>query len=283
MGTLEDLAPDAVGGASDDQAGNTREKTKISFVYADLKSAIVLANALLANAGMTCTTAQLASWMNKSAEGGTFRGILGAARTFGLVQTQHGGQVSLTPLGQSVLNPATSKDAICTSFLHVELHSAIYKNFEGQTLPPPAAIERHIEGLGVPPKQKMRARQTFTKSAHYAGFIDSATGRFIKPASSAPSTPEPLTETHNGKTGAGAGAGGGGDDGDELVLDPLLKALLRKIPTVDEGWPAGPRARWFKTFAMNVSQIYDTGDDVVDLVITVESDKSELQQIRATE
>ena len=35
---------------------------------------------------------------------------------------------------------------------------------------------------------------------------------------------------------------------------------------------------------MNVSQIYDTGEDeVVDLVITVESDKSELQQIRATE
>ena len=152
MGTLEDLAPDAVGGASDDQAGDTREKTKISFVYADLESAIALATALLANAGMTCTTAQLATWMNKSAEGGTFRGILGAARTFGLVETQHRGQVSLTQLGQNVLNAATSKDAICTSFLHVELHSAIYKNFEGQTLPPPAAIERHIEGLGVPPK-----------------------------------------------------------------------------------------------------------------------------------
>ena len=281
MGTLEDLAPDAVGGASDDQAGDTREKTKISFVYADLESAIALATALLANAGMTCTTAQLATWMNKSAEGGTFRGILGAARTFGLVETQHRGQVSLTQLGQNVLNAATSKDAICTSFLHVELHSAIYKNFEGQTLPPPAAIERHIEGLGVPPKQKTRARQTFTRSAQFAGFIDSATGRFIKPASSAPSTPEPLTETHNGKTGAGAGGGGGG--GDELVLDPLLKALLRKIPTVDEGWPAGPRARWFKTFAMNVSQIYDTGDDVVDLVVTnAEPDKGH-QTSRTTE
>ena len=279
MGTLEDLAPDAVGGASDDQAGDTRTRTKISFVYADLESAVFLATALLANAGMTCTTAQLASWMNKSAEGGTFRGILGAARMFGLVETQHGGQVSLTQLGQNVLNAATSKDAICTSFLHVELHSAIYKNFEGQTFPPPAAIELHIEGLGVPPKQKMRARQTFTKSAHFAGFIDSATGRFIKPASSAPSTPEPLTETHNGKTGAD----GGGDDGDELVLDPLLKALLRKIPTVDEGWPAGPRARWFKTFAMNVSQIYDTGDDVVDLVVTnAEPDKGH-QTSRTTE
>ena len=277
MGTLEDLAPDAVGGASDDQVGDTRKKTKISFVYADLESAIALATALLTNAGMTCTTAQLASWMNKSAEGGTFRGILGAARTFGLVETQHGGQVSLTQLGQNVLNAATSKDAICTSFLDVELHSAIYKNFEGQTLPPPAAIERHIEGLGVPPKQKMRARQTFTKSAHFAGFIDSESGRFIRPASSASPTPEPLAETHNGKKC------GGGDDGGEFVLDPLLMALLRKIPPVAEEWPAGARARWFRTFAMNVSQIYDTGDEVIDLVIKIEAGDAEFQTTRATE
>ena len=277
MGTLEDLAPSAVGGAREDQAGDTREKTKISFVYADLESAIALATALLTNAGMTCTTTQLASWMNKSAEGGTFRAILGAARTFGLVETQHGGQVSLTQLGQNALNSAMRKDAICTSFLHVELHSTIYKDFEGQILPPPPAMELHIEGLGVPPKQKMRARQTFTKSAHFAGFIDSASGRFIRPAASASPTQEPLTETHNEKTG------GGGDDGDGLVLDPLLTALLRKIPSVAEGWPAGPRARWFRTFAMNVSQIYDTGDEVVDLVITnAESDKDH-QTIRTTE
>ena len=265
MGTLEDLAPDAVGGTSDHQAGVVRKKTKISFVYADLESAIALASALLTNAGMTSTTTQLASWMNKSVEGGTFRSILGAARTFGLVETQHGGQISLTQLGQNALDPSTSKDAICKSFLLVGLHSTIYKNFEGQTLPSPPAIERHIEGLGVPPKQKKRARQTFTRSAHFAGFIDSASGRFIRPAASASPTQEPLTETHNGKTG------GDGDDGDGLVLDPLLNALLQKIPTVADGWPAGPRARWFRTFAMNVSQIYDTEDEAVDLLITVES------------
>ena len=277
MGTLEDLSPSAVGGAREDQAGDTREKTKISFVYADLESAIALATALLTNAGMTCTTTQLASWMNKSAEGGTFRAILGAARAFGLVETQHGGQVSLTQLGQNALNSATRKDAICTSFLHVELHSTIYKDFEGQILPPPPAMERHIEGLGVPPKQKMRARQTFTKSAHFAGFIDSASGRFIKPASSASPTPVPLAETHNEKKG------GGGGDGGEFVLDPLLMALLRKIPPVAEGWPAGARARWFRTFAMNVSQIYDTGDEVIDLVIKIEAGNTDFQTTRATE
>ena len=281
MGTPENLATDVVSRISDDQgdqAAGKREKTKIGFVYVDLEPAVALANALLSNAGMTCTTTQLASWMNKSANGGSFRATLGAARAFDLVETQHGGQVSLTQLGRDVLNEATRKDAICRAFLHVDLHSAIYNSFKGQILPQAAAIERHIESLGVPPKQKERARQTFTKSAQFAGFVDPASGRFIEPASSALPTPEQLTETHNEKKG------GGGDDGDWPVLDPLLKALLWKIPPVTAGWPAEPRARWFRTFAMNVSQIFDEGDEVVDLVIKVESDKRvEGQTIRTTE
>jgi hypothetical protein len=45
--------------------------------------------------------------------------------------------------------------------------------------------------------------------------------------------------------------------GGDLDLDPLLLALLRKIPDAEKGWPAAQRLRWFRTFAMNVSQIYD--------------------------
>jgi hypothetical protein len=49
---------------------------------------------------------------------------------------------------------------------------------------------------------------------------------------------------------------------------------LRKIPAPDEGWPKEQRLRWFRTLAMNVSQIYDT-DEVVDLSISLA--KSEQQ------
>jgi hypothetical protein len=35
--------------------------------------------------------------------------------------------------------------------------------------------------LGVSPKQTGRARQVFQKSAQYAGYIDPATSRFIRP------------------------------------------------------------------------------------------------------
>ena len=41
--------------------------------------------------------------------------------------------------------------------------------------------ERQVVELGVSPKQKERARQTFMKSAQYAAFIDATSGRFVKP------------------------------------------------------------------------------------------------------
>ena len=259
----------------DEQTAAPRSRSKISFVYSDLEAAVGLADKLRTNVGSAaCTVKQLATWMNMSASGGTFRSVLGAARTFGLVETQHGGTVSLTKLGQSVIDEAERPNALAVAFLNVPLHAALYGKYEGSALPPSPAIQRHIETLGVPPKQKERARLTFTKSARFAGFIDSSTERFIRPAT-APDLP--AASTSELPKGGGDGNGGG------LNLDPLLVALLEKIPSVGDEWPKGKRIRWFRTFVMNVSQIYDTGDEVVDLVITVESDKSELQQIRATE
>ena len=80
-------------------------------------------------------------------------------------------------------------------------------------------------------------------------------------------TPETRPLDDDGEKDKNKGGNGGG--GNELGLDPLLMALLRKIPSTEKGWPKEQRARWFKTFAMNVSQIYDTGDEVVDLTINV--------------
>jgi len=65
-----------------------------------------------------------------------------------------------------------------------------------------------------------------------------------------------------------SGNGGGGGDG--LNLDPLIMALLRKIPSVEEGWPAPKRVRWFRTLAMNVSEIYDVDGDPVELEIKLQ-------------
>jgi hypothetical protein len=84
----------------------------------------------------------------------------------------------------------------------------MYKQYEGHVLPPAAAIQRQMETLGVAPKQTERARQTFSKSAQYAGFIDEGTGRFVKPAvgSTMNETADP---NRSGKPGGGGGSGAG--------------------------------------------------------------------------
>lgn len=179
-----------------------RERSKIAFVYNDLESALDLARTLQTKAGTICEIKQLASWMNQSAEGGTFRSILGAARTFGLIETQLG-SVSLTTLGRDALDESRRHSALVEAFLKVPLHGAMYEQYQGYALPPPAAIERQMETLGVPTKQKERARQTFTKSAHFAGYVDPQTGQFIKPATAVAPHPHP-TQTIKGGMAAGA-------------------------------------------------------------------------------
>lgn len=54
-----------------------------------------------------------------------------------------------------------------------------------------------------------------------------------------------------------------------MSLDPLIMALLRKIPSAGQEWPQEKRLRWFKTFAMNVSQVYDDDKHPIELSITV--------------
>lgn len=151
------------------------------------------------------------------------------------------------------------------AFLNVELFRILYDQFKGNVLPPPPAIARQIEQLGVSPKQKERARQTFMKSAQYAGFIDPATGRFVKPG-----IPQKEEGTAQREESERSGSGGGGDGTGELELDPLLIALLKKVPSPEKGWPGPTRVRWFRTFAMNVSQIYDGDGEPVELKIELE-------------
>jgi len=72
--------------------------------------------------------------------------------------------------------------------------------------------------------------------------------------------------------GGGTGGGTGGGQSVELNLDPLLIALLKKIPDTSKGWPGPNRVRWFRTFAMNVSQIYDEDGEPVEMKIELEKE-----------
>jgi hypothetical protein len=110
-----------------------------------------------------------------------------------------------------------------------------------------------------------------------AGFIDAASGRFIKPGIAG--VKEERTDTRDDDRNKNRNGSGDGSGSDDLNLDPLLIALLKKIPEAAKGWPAAQRVRWFRTFAMNVSQIYD-GDSEMDepVELKIELGKSDVSK-----
>jgi hypothetical protein len=64
----------------------------------------------------------------------------------------------------------------------------------------------------------------------------------------------------------------------------FLITLPKKIPDAEKGWPAPNRVRWFRTFAMNVSQIYDGYGEPVELDIEIENAPNESgRQLRRPE
>lgn len=253
-------------------ATRTRQMSKIAFPYDALADAEAIAEKIHANVGNgSCTAAQIAAWTNQSSKSSGFRTQIAAGRLFGLIESEGAGY-RLTALGRRWADPQSKRKAKVDAFLSVPLFAALFKAHSEGVLPPTAALEREIASLGVADKQKARARQVFERSAEQAGFFESGKNRLVLPAIKEgdvlPSDPG-AGAGGGGGNGEGGGPGNGGGD-DDLKLDALLMALLRKIPAADEGWPQEKRLRWFKTFAMNVSQVYDADDKPVELTINVE-------------
>ena len=244
--------------------GKTRQRSTIGFPYTDYEGASEVAMAIHANVGHgTCSTAQLAPWMGQSPKSSGFRTQLAASRLFGLIDSENAESYRLTTLGTRVADPSQMRAAKAEAFLNVPLFAALFEKYKAGVIPPSAALESEIVSLGVSEKQKARARQVFESSAQQSGFREHGANRLVMPAVMVPPPPPPPSPSPNF---GGGGVAVGGTIG--LNLDPLLLALLQKIPPQGETWVKERRLRWFKTFAMNVSQVYDGDDNPVELDIT---------------
>src|SRR5258708_22263964 len=261
----DSTAPDMTDAKTDKQE---RGQSSLQFLYLDLGDALEVAtNIFGVSGGGTCQPDQLAAKMGQSPTSSGFRLRLTTAGMFGLIESDRpAGGVKLTDLGQMVMDSTQAKQAKVTAFLSIELYKVLYDNYRGKVLPPASALEREMVSRGVAAKQTARARQVFERSADTAGFFEFGRDRLVMPGGlTGETTPKDVVEKP--RDGGGNG-GGGGNIG--LNLDPLLIELLKKIPPTADGWVAAKRVRWFKTFAMNVSEIYDAEGEPVELKIEVE-------------
>ena len=249
--------------AENEEAGEDgkRQRSAIAFPYTDYENVESIANAIHENVGHgDCSPGQLAAWTNQSAKSSGFRTQLSAARLFGVLEGE-GDALRLSDMGRRIVDPTKARAAKAEAFLRVPLFKALYEKYKDGVTPPSAALEREIAGLGVGEKQKARARQVFESSAQQTGFREAAPNRLVAPAVVV--KPPPADDDKNKRKNGGGQGGGEG-----LDLDPLLVALLHKIPEQGQEWPAERRLRWFKTFAMNVSEVYDgDADNPVELQI----------------
>ena len=242
---MEDNANTANAAVADEKK---RFRGELSFPYADLENCADLAQTLHSRAGTSCDQGELAAWMNQSATGGTFRTRISAAKMFGLIDTAQG-RATLLPLGRDALDGSGKERAArVQAFLTPELFSKMYEQNKGHPLPPPAAIERQIEQFGVSPKQKERARQTFMKSAQYAGFIDPGTGRFVKPGIGGAS------DENSSAVQEPSHGGGGGND--PPVIDPIIAGLLKRLPKSGDVWLEAERKLWLQLLEGSFKLIY---------------------------
>jgi len=244
-----------------EDGGDGRERSTIGFPYNNLNDAIEVAQAIHSNVGTgDCDDTQLSAWMNMSAKSSGYRVQLSASRQFGLIDTT-GGRHRLTALGRMVVDPQREREARARAFMNVPLYSAVYEKYKGGVLPPAAAFERDIVGLGVAEKQTGRARQVFERSAEQAGYFEAGKTRLVMPGIASRSAEESRED---------AGDGGGGKPPPPPpppqgpTLHPFIQGLLLKLPEPETEWELAQRVKWLQT-AANIFDLIYKGDGGIEV------------------
>lgn len=244
-----------------------RERSTIDFPYTSLDDAIEVAKAVHKLGGTECRIDSLAAELgHETVKSGGYRLRLAAARVFGLANLSQG-TVSLTALGQRIVDADQEKAARVEAFLKVPLYSAIYEEFKNGALPPPAGLETKMAALGVSAKQKEKARQVFQRSAKEAGFFAYGNNKLVYPALGNVASPvkgkELEQKTDPNITGSG---GNGGNGGDGKKRHPFIEGLLETLPPAALGatkteWALKDRQDWLQTAAGIFNLIYTAKPD----------------------
>lgn len=231
-----------------------RSRSTIQFPYGDLNDAINVAETIYRRAGSSCRLEQLAPWMgHDSMDSGAFRLKIATARIFDLIEAGRN-EVSLTKLGQQIVDPSQEAAARVWSFMRVPLYSEIYERYRGRLLPPDSGLENEMANLGVTRKQTKKARQAFQRSAEQAGLFSEGKDRLVIPAGvtlepgdvvvTVPTAKVVLRGNQPPSTGTISRSLSGAVDQISSELHPFVLGLLQTLPETGSVWTDEDRQDW---------------------------------------
>jgi len=244
-----------------------REKSQIAFTYSSLDENVKLPTVMFEHNGMQpCTLDQLVAWLGyDNVSNGTFRNRLSSARLFKLIEITSN-TVKLTELGRRIAQKDQERQARVEAFLNIPLYKEIYNRHKGHTLPNDSALESEMLGLGVPEKQKERARQVFQRSAKQAGFFEIYKDRLVLPSGATiggsndepretrnsasfsnqsveQPTPQDTTVAKSNSFNA-TNATINASDWQLPIREPLIQGLFQALPPVRTKWSKQKRQEW---------------------------------------
>lgn len=230
--------------AADQADDGKREHSTITFPYSDLEAAVEVARAVYNRGGHGgCSVDELAAEMKQTISG-AFRLKTGTAKIFDLIEKDGKSGFKLTELGRQIVSPDSDRVARAEAFMRVPLYAAVFEKYRGHLLPPPRALEREMQSLGVSSKQTDKARQAFERSARQAGYFDSGDDRLVRPRCEGQvrqneQKPDDAAGDDQGSAPPSNGSGGGGK-GQTPPPPPPPKALeyqlidLMSEPDIDD-------------------------------------------------
>lgn len=243
-----------------------RTRSGTASPYFDLDTSIKVAETIHGIGGGSCTSDQLAAWLNyKSTRSGTYLTRIAAARQFGLIQT-NGDRHSVTDRGMQIIAPVMPNDAVqakVEAFLDIELFSKVFQKFRGTSLPPEAGLKNlfRTAEYAILPDRVDQAIRVLINSAEQAGFF-AATGdrsRLIMPsnAASKPAEAVELKPAGSPTTPQERPKSGGHVSVDHTSgVHSAIVGLLRELPAPGTPWPSAKKQRFLTAFQSTIDFIY---------------------------
>jgi hypothetical protein len=193
---------------------------------------------------------------------------------FGLIKTTSGIH-KLTEIGRMIVDPQREREARARAFLNVPLYKAVFEKYKGGVLPPAAALERDIVGLGVAEKQTGRARQVFERSAEQAGYFDHGKNRLVMPGIAARAIDQGQEQEHDSpdENGGGGKPPPPPPPPSGPTRHPFIEGLLKTLPEPETEWKSADRVKWLQT-AANIFDLIYKGDGGGIAVSAARADRS---------